>query len=78
MRLILALIILVCLVASWIIIFPLWIFMRTYGESLYGVDYAKSKELTFKQLYGGVFKQYEHLEYFSKISIYIKELVGKI
>ncbi len=43
-------------------------------QSLYGVDYAKSKELTFKQLYGGVFKQYEHLEFFSKISIYVKEL----
>ena len=36
-----------------------------------------SKELTFKQLYGGVFKQYEHLEYFKKISIYIRELWDK-
>ena len=40
--------------------------------SMYGVDYAKAKELTFKQLYGGVFKQYEHLEYFKKISSYIQ------
>jgi hypothetical protein len=39
--------------------------------SMYGVDYAKAKELTFKQLYGGVFKQYEHLEYFKKIKKYI-------
>jgi len=35
--------------------------------SMYGVDYAKAKELTFKQLYGGVFKEYAHLEYFQKI-----------
>ena len=41
---------------------------------MYGVDYHKSKELTFKQLYGGVFKQYKHLEFFSKIDIYVKEL----
>ena len=42
--------------------------------SMYGVDYAKAKELTFKQLYGGVFKQYEHLEYFKKIKAYIDDL----
>ena len=42
--------------------------------SLYGVSYGKSKELTFKQLYGGVFKQYEHLEYFKKIKEYIHKM----
>ena len=42
--------------------------------SMYGVDYAKAKELTFKQLYGGVFKQYEHLEYFQKIKKYIDSM----
>ena len=42
--------------------------------SMYGVDYKKAKELTFKQLYGGVFKEYEHLEYFKKIKVYIDEL----
>ena len=42
--------------------------------SMYGVDYAKAKELTFKQLYGGVFKEYAHLEYFQKIQKYIDEL----
>jgi hypothetical protein len=42
--------------------------------SMYGVDYKKAKELTFKQLYGGVFKEYEHLEYFKKIKLYIDEL----
>lgn len=40
---------------------------------LYNVDYNKSKELTFKQLYGGVFKQYEHLEFFSKVKQYVSE-----
>ena len=38
------------------------------------VDYKKSKELTFKQLYGGVFKQYKHLEFFQKVEKYVKEL----
>jgi hypothetical protein len=42
--------------------------------SMYGVDYAKAKELTFKQLYGGVFKEYEHLEYFQQIKKYIDRL----
>jgi hypothetical protein len=43
-------------------------------QDLYKVNYAKSKELTFKQLYGGVFKEYKHLEFFKRISIYVKEL----
>jgi len=46
---------------------------QTFAE-MYGVGYKKSKELTFKQLYGGVFKQYEHLEFFSKVKIYTEEL----
>jgi hypothetical protein len=48
--------------------------IHDHMAGLYGVSYAKSKELTFKQLYGGVFKQYQHLEYFKKI----KEYVGKL
>ena len=48
--------------------------IHAHMAKLYGVSYGKSKELTFKQLYGGVFKQYEHLEFFKKISIYVKEL----
>ena len=43
--------------------------IHAHMAKLYGVSYGKSKELTFKQLYGGVFKQYEHLEFFKKISI---------
>ena len=38
---------------------------------MYGVNYAKAKELTFKQLYGGIFKEYQHLEFFQKIQSYI-------
>lgn len=37
---------------------------------MYQVDYAVSKELTFKQLYGGVFEKYKNLEYFRKIEEY--------
>ena len=42
--------------------------------SLYKVDYKKAKELTFKQLYGGVFDNYKDLEFFSKIERYINNL----
>jgi hypothetical protein len=48
--------------------------IHDHMAGLYGVSYAKSKELTFKQLYGGVFKQYEHLEYFKKIKKYIHNM----
>jgi len=41
---------------------------------MYGVDYQKAKELTFKQLYGGVFEQYKDLEYFRKIQVYTDKL----
>ena len=44
---------------------------------MYGVSYKKSKELTFKQLYGGVFKQYKDLEFFVKIQKYVDELWEK-
>jgi hypothetical protein len=42
--------------------------------SMYNVDYKKAKELTFKQLYGGVFKQYENLEFFQRVKIYTDDL----
>lgn len=41
---------------------------------MYGVDYKKAKELTFKQLYGGIFPQYKHLEFFQKAQSYIDGL----
>jgi hypothetical protein len=40
---------------------------------MYGVDYKTAKELTFKQLYGGVFEEYAHLEYFKKIQMFIDD-----
>jgi len=41
---------------------------------MYGVDYKTAKELTFKQLYGGVFDQYKDLEFFRKIQVYTDNL----
>ena len=41
---------------------------------MYGVDYHKSKELTFKQLYGGVFEQFKDLEFFQRVQIYVDDL----
>ena len=38
---------------------------------LYGTSYQEAKEITFKQLYGGVFKEYEHLEFFQKVKIFV-------
>ena len=45
--------------------------IHSHFASLYKVDYKKAKELTFKQLYGGVFKQYKGLEFFQKIEKYV-------
>ena len=41
---------------------------------MYKVDYKKAKELTFKQLYGGVFEQYKDLEFFQRVKIYTDDL----
>lgn len=41
--------------------------------SMYDVDYTKAKELTFKQLYGGVFEEYKSLPFFQKIQTYVQE-----
>ena len=41
---------------------------------MYGVDYKKAKELTFKQLYGGVFDQYKNLEFFKMVQAYTDDL----
>ncbi len=37
-------------------------------------EYAKSKELTFKQLYGGVFKEYRELPFFKAMNEYVEKL----
>ena len=44
---------------------------------MYGVDYKKAKELTFKQLYGGVFEQFKSLEFFKKVQVYVDEMWEK-
>ena len=41
---------------------------------MYDVDYKKAKELTFKQMYGGVFDQYKDLEFFKKMTVYTDDL----
>lgn len=42
--------------------------IHEHFAELYKVDYAKAKELTFKQLYGGVFDQYKNLEFFKRVN----------
>jgi len=44
---------------------------------MYEVDYKKAKELTFKQLYGGVFKEYKELEFFKRVEKYIDDISRK-
>ena len=46
---------------------------QSFAE-MYGVDYQKAKELTFKQLYGGIFEQYKDLEFFKKVQVYTDKL----
>jgi hypothetical protein len=41
---------------------------------MYNVDYAKAKEITFKQLYGGVWKEYQELDFFKKVIAYTDDL----
>ena len=51
--------------------------IHAHFATLYNVDYKKSKELTFKQLYGGVFESYKGLEFFQKIEKYVLDLWDK-
>ena len=44
---------------------------------MYGVNYKKSKEITFKQLYGGIFQQFKDLEFFKKVQVYVDEIWEK-
>lgn len=41
---------------------------------MYRVEYAKAKEITFKQIYGGIWKEYEELPFFQKVKVYTNEL----
>ena len=47
--------------------------IHAHFASLYKVDYAKAKELTFKQLYGGVFSSYKNIDFFKKSQVYIEK-----
>ncbi len=44
---------------------------------MYGVEYSKAKEITFKQIYGGIWKDYEKLPFFQKVKVYTNELWEK-
>jgi len=41
---------------------------------MYDVDYARAKEITFKQLYGGIWKEYRDIPFFQKTQAYIDDL----
>ena len=41
---------------------------------MYNVDYTKAKEITFKQIYGGVWREYQNLEFFKKVIAYTDTL----
>ena len=43
-------------------------------EELTDEEYTKSKELTFKQLYGGVFKEYKEIPFFKAMNEYVEKL----
>ena len=51
--------------------------IHSHFSTLYGVDYKKAKELTFKQLYGGVFENYKNLEFFRKIEAFVAQTWDK-
>ena len=51
--------------------------IHSHFSTLYGVDYKKAKELTFKQLYGGVFDNYKNLEFFKRIEKFVAQTWDK-
>jgi hypothetical protein len=46
--------------------------------NMYGVDYQKAKEITFKQMYGGIWKEYQDLEFFKRVIAYTDDLWGTL
>lgn len=42
--------------------------IHKYFAELYEVDYEKSKQITFQQIYGNIFPQYKHLEFFKRLT----------
>ena len=51
--------------------------IHQHFADLYGVDYKKAKELTFKQLYGGIFEKYKNIEFFKQAQAFIDKLYQK-
>ena len=47
--------------------------IHEHFAELYKVNYQKAKELTFKQLYGGVFEQYKNLEFFKRVNSLVEK-----
>jgi len=43
-------------------------------SKIYKTDISKAKELTFKQLYGGIYSQYKDFEFFQKTQKYIDSI----
>jgi hypothetical protein len=41
---------------------------------IYGMDRQDAKILTLQQLYGGILPQYENLEFFKKVKVYVDDL----
>ena len=47
---------------------------KYFGEDLTETQLKESKELTFRQLYGGIFAKYLHIDFFKKTQEYIDDL----
>ena len=45
--------------------------IHSHFAEMYGVDRNEAKELTFKQLYGGIFNHYKSIPFFQRIQTYI-------
>jgi hypothetical protein len=51
--------------------------IHQHFAELYNVSYDEAKQITFRQLYGGIYEQYKHLEFFTKTDQYIQKLWEK-
>jgi len=46
---------------------------QSFAE-MYGVDYKEAKQITFRQLYGGIYSEYKDLPFFKKVQEYVDHL----
>jgi hypothetical protein len=46
----------------------------SHFSQIYGLDRQEAKILTLQQLYGGILPQYEDLEFFKKVKVYVEDL----